>query len=77
MNLDFGVLMSGRETGRYLGDASGASSVRFQLVAYQQLKPRVFLRGIFEFQSHNMDFSSGNSLSNKSFVIGPGLVLFF
>lgn len=77
LDLEFGLITSGSETGEPNGAVNSASDVGIRVGGYWHLKPRMTLRAVFEIQGNTADFATGSSLSQKVLTFTPALVYYF
>ncbi|MGK5087814.1 hypothetical protein WDW86_09665 [Bdellovibrionota bacterium FG-2] len=80
LNLDFGVLTSGSQTGLTnpnYGDPSAATAVSFFVGAYYRKTPKMTYRVGLDVLSNGGDFATGASLTHNSFALVPALIYYF
>ena len=77
LDLEFGLITSGSETGAPNGSTNSASDVGIKIGGYWQLKPRMVIRAVFQIQANNIDFSTGATASQKVLTFSPSLVYYF
>jgi len=76
LNLDFGFLTLGSETGAISGTVTGGSSVSFNVGAYYRFLPRITFRLNVGVLADTMSFTA-NQLSQNSTSIVPSVVFYF
>ncbi|MBC7692189.1 MAG: hypothetical protein H7222_10500 [Methylotenera sp.] len=77
LNLDFGILGSGNESGRFNGASSGASSVDFFVGGYYRMNRRFDIKVGLDFMGQNIDFNNGATMTHKVIAIGPSALFYF
>ncbi len=80
LNLDFGVLTSGSQTGLTnpnYGDPSSSTSVAFSVGAYYRKTSKMTYRVSLDVLSQGGDFNGGASVTHNTFAIVPALIYYF
>lgn len=77
LNLDFGILRNGTETGATNVATTGATDVEFYLGTYYRLKPKMSVRAGVQFVGHGLDYSNSSTLTHRAITVAPELVFYF
>jgi hypothetical protein len=77
MDLDLGVIRTAASDGLSMGDASGSSDLNFRLATRYQLDPHLFFRVLFNISSVSMDFTGGQTVTQKVFSLSPSFMYYF
>ena len=77
MNLDLGLINTAICRSPAYGDPSSASDLMFQLAGVYHLKDQWNLRVGIKLNSQTMDFSTGESITQKVLSVGPSLLYYF
>jgi hypothetical protein len=77
MDLDLGIFRTADAADLGFGDAGASSDLNFRLSGIYRVNTHFFFRVMLNIASQSMDFSAGQSLSQKSFSLSPSLMYYF
>jgi hypothetical protein len=77
MNIDVGLINSASCRAPAFGDPSTVTDLQFQLGAVFHQSDKWNLRMLLKLNSQSMDFTSGESVSQKLLSVGPSLLYYF
>jgi hypothetical protein len=77
LDADFGIFSGGSEAGGFFGTSTGSSSISFFVGGYMWAYPKLKFQVGLDFKSHSIDFISGDTLSNKTYALGPSVLFYF
>ncbi len=77
LDLDLGILRTADAADLGFGDASASSDLNFRLSGIYRINTHFFFRVMLNIASQSMDFTAGQSLSQKTFSLSPSLMYYF
>jgi hypothetical protein len=77
IGLDIGLLRSASQTAPNFGDAASSADLMFQLGGTYRFQDNIFFRLSMRLNSQSIEFSSGQSVSQKMFSICPSVMYYF
>jgi hypothetical protein len=77
LDLDLGIFRTADAMDLGFGDASASSDLNFRLSGIYRMDTHFFFRVMLNINSQSMDFTAGQSLSQKSFSLSPSLMYYF
>jgi len=77
LGLDLGIFHSASESDLGFGGASGSTDLSFRIAGTYHFQDPFYLRLLIKLNSQSMDFSGGQSLSEKTFMILPSIMYYF
>lgn len=77
LGLDLGLLKSASNVFPVYGDPASSTDLMFQFGAAYHLNDRLNVRLMFKLSSQSMDFTNGESISQKLLSVGPSVLYYF
>jgi hypothetical protein len=77
LDLDLGIFRTADAADLGFGDASASSDLNFRLSGIYRVDTHFFFRVMLNIASQSMDFTAGQSVSQKSFSLSPSLMYYF
>lgn len=77
LGLDLGLLKSADNVFPEYGDPASTTDLMFQFGAAYHLNERLNVRLMFKISSQSMDFTNGESISQKVLSVGPSVLYYF
>ena len=77
LSIDLGLLKSAKNTYPDYGDPASSTDLMFEFGASYHLNDRLNARLILKINSQSMDFTNGESISQKVLSVGPSILYYF
>jgi hypothetical protein len=77
LGLDLGLIRSASQTEPSFGDVASSTDLMFNTGVVYRLQESIFLRLQFKVTSQSMDFSGGETVSQKMFSVSPSVMYYF